>query len=158
MHAAMAPTQVPAIAQIIQLAVAPVFLLVGIGGLLNVMAGRLARIVDRVRALEEDVLTADEARRRDEIGELAILARRMTLCHWAIALCTFSAMLVCVMVIVLFLASIGAMNFAVPVASLFIAVMAALTVGLLMFLVEINISLRVIRVRKEYVRAARKLR
>jgi hypothetical protein len=153
----MAASDVPAIVQIIQLAIAPVFLLVGIGGLLNVMAGRLARIVDRVRALELDVLTADEARRRDEIGELAILARRLTVCHWAIALCTFSAMLVCVMVMVLFLASIGAMNFAVPVASLFIAVMAALTIGLILFLVEINISLHVVRVRKEYVRAAREL-
>jgi hypothetical protein len=66
-------------------------------------------------------------------------------------------MLVCVMVIVLFLASVGAMNFALPVVSLFIAVMAALTIGLLLFLVEINISLRVIRVRKEYIRAAREL-
>jgi hypothetical protein len=154
----MAAPDVPAIAQIIQLAIAPVFLLVGIGGLLNVMAGRLARVVDRVRALELDVLTADEARRRDEIGELAILARRMTVCHWAIALCTLSAMLVCVMVIVLFLASVGAMNFAVPVASLFIAVMSALTIGLALFLVEINISLRVVRVRKEYLRAAQELR
>jgi hypothetical protein len=152
-----AASDVPAIVQIIQLAIAPVFLLVGIGGLLNVMAGRLARIVDRVRALELDVLTADEGRRRDEIGELAILARRLTVCHWAIALCTLSAMLVCVMVMVLFLASVGAVNFAVPVASLFIAVMAALTIGLILFLVEINISLRVVRVRKEYVRAARDL-
>lgn len=152
-----AAPHVPEIAQIIQLAIAPVFLLVGIGGLLNVMAGRLARIIDRVRALELDVLVADEARRRDEIGELAVLARRMVICHWAIALCTVSAMLVCVMVIVLFLASIGAMNFAVPVALLFIAVMSALTLGLSLFLWEINISIRVVRVREEYVRAARSI-
>jgi hypothetical protein len=153
----MAAPQVPEIAQIIQLAIAPVFLLVGIGGLLNVMSGRLARIVDRVRMLELDVLVADEQRRRDEIGELAVLAKRMTICHWAIGLSTLSAMLVCVMVIVLFLSSVGAMKFAAPVAWLFIAVMLALTAGLVLFLAEINISLRVVRVRKEYLRAAREL-
>jgi hypothetical protein len=153
----MAATDVPEIAQIIQLAIAPVFLLVAIGGLLNVMTGRLARIIDRVRMLETDVLTADEQRRRDDIGELAILSRRMKVCNWAIALCTLSAMLVCVMVMVLFLASIGALNFATPVALLFIVVMGALTIGLGLFLVEINISTRVVRVRKEYLRAARGL-
>jgi hypothetical protein len=153
----MAASDVPEIAQIIQLAIAPVFLLVGIGGLLNVMSGRLSRIVDRVRMLELDVLTADEARRRDEIGELAILARRLTICHWAIALCTSVRHAGLRDGDRPVLASVGAMNFALPVVSLFIAVMAALTIGLLLFLVEINISLRVIRVRKEYIRAAREL-
>lgn len=140
-----------AVGRIIQLAVAPVFLLVGISGLLNVMSGRLARIVDRVRALETDVLVAEAQRRRDEIGELAILSRRLAICHWAIAMCTFSAILVCLTVILLFLASFATMNYAVPVASLFIAVMAALTVGLTLFFVEISISTRVVRVRDEYV-------
>ncbi len=147
---------VSSIAQIIQLAIAPVFLLVGIGSLLNVMTGRLARIVDRVRVLEEDVLTADEQRRRDEIGELSILSRRLNVCQWAIAMCTISAVLVCVMVIVLFVASTGMMDFAIPVAWLFIAIMAALTLGLLLFFLEVTISTRVVRVREEYVRAARR--
>lgn len=147
----MGADDIGAIGRIIQLAVAPVFLLVGIGGLLNVMSGRLARIVDRVRALETDVLVAEAARRRDDIGELAILARRLTICHWAIAMCTLSAILVCVTVMVLFLASFATMSYAVPVASLFIAVMAALTVGLTLFFVEISISTRVVRVRDEYI-------
>ncbi|HEX8401475.1 MAG TPA: DUF2721 domain-containing protein [Allosphingosinicella sp.] len=154
----MAPTHLSQIAQTIQLAITPVFLLVGISGLLNVITTRLARIVDRVRALEDDVLVADEPRRRDEIGELAVLARRMMICQWAIASCTVSAMLVCVMVIVLFVASIGALDFAMPVTLLFIAVMAALTSGLSLFFWEVNISIRVVRVREEYVRAGRQSR
>lgn len=151
----MGADDIGAVARIIQLAVAPVFLLVGIGGLLNVMSGRLGRIVDRVRALELDVLVADEARRRDEIGELAVLARRMTICHWAIAMCTISAILVCIMVIVLFFASFAAMSYGLPVALLFIAVMVALTIGLGLFFVEVSISTRVVRVREEYVRQGR---
>jgi hypothetical protein len=150
----MGADDVSAVARIIQLAVTPVFLLVGIGGLLNVMSGRLARIVDRVRALETDLLTADEQRRRDEIGELAILSRRLKICHWAIAMCTVSAILVCLMVVLLFFASFSTMNYGVPVALLFIAVMTALTIGLGLFFVEISISTRVVRVREEYVRQA----
>jgi hypothetical protein len=150
----MGADDVSAVARIIQLAVTPVFLLVGIGGLLNVMSGRLARIVDRVRALETDLLTADEQRRRDELGELAILSRRLKICHWAIAMCTVSAILVCLMVVLLFFASFSTMNYGVPVALLFIAVMTALTIGLGLFFVEISISTRVVRVREEYVRQA----
>lgn len=151
----MGADDIGAVARIIQLAITPVFLLVGIGGLLNVMSGRLGRIVDRVRALEEDVLTADEVRRRDEIGELAILSRRIQICHWAIAMCTVSAILVCLMVILLFFASFATMDYGIPVALLFIAVMTALTIGLGLFFVEISISTRVVRVREEYVRQGR---
>lgn len=151
----MGADDIGAVARIIQLAVTPVFLLVGIGGLLNVISARLARIVDRVRALENDVLTAEEERRRDEIEELAILARRLKICHWAIAMCTVSAILVCLVVIVLFLASFATMSYAVPVALLFIAVMTALTIGVGLFFVEVTISTRVVRVREEYVRQGR---
>lgn len=146
---------VATIAEIIQLAITPIFLLVAIGSLLNVMTGRLARIVDRVRKLEKDVLTADEQRRRDDVGELAMLSRRISISQWAIAMCIVSAVLVCVMVSLLFFGSMGATNFSQAVALLFIAVMAALTLGLLLFFLEVTISIRVVRVRDEYVRAGR---
>jgi hypothetical protein len=146
---------VATIAEIIQLSITPIFLLVGIGSLLNVMTGRLARIVDRVRRLEEDVLTADEQRRRDDVGELAVLSRRLSISQWAIAMCTISAVLVCIMVSLLFFGSMGRASFAYAVALLFIAVMAALTLGLVLFFLEVTISTRVVRVRDEYVRAGR---
>ena len=44
---------VPIIQHAVQLAIAPVFLLIGVAGLLGVMANRLARIVDRARDLEQ---------------------------------------------------------------------------------------------------------
>ncbi|SMF61483.1 DUF2721 domain-containing protein [Allosphingosinicella indica] len=152
----MYPADIDAIVRIIQLAIAPVFLLVGTASLLNVMVARLARIVDRVRSLERHLSEgcSDEERRR-ELGELAILSRRMTICQNAIAACTLSAVLVCVTVIVLFLASIMTLNFTVPVALLFIAVMIALTVGLLLFFVEVSISARAVRVREDYIREGR---
>ena len=146
------------IAQTIQLAVTPVFLLVAIGSLLNVFTGRLARIVDRVRMLEDDVLTAEEARRREEIGELSVLSRRMSLCQWAIAMCTLSAVLVCLMVMVLFAAATAALDFTWPVTVLFVMVTAALTLGLSLFFIEVSVATRTVQVREEYVKSARKRR
>jgi hypothetical protein len=138
------------IAHIIQLAIAPVFLLAGLGGILNVVASRLARVVDRVRTLERDVPTAEEELRIAELRELAILDRRMGLCHWSVALCTTSALLICLVVMILFVADLIALNFAVPVSLLFIAAMASVTVGLLLFLLEVTIATRFVRVNEKF--------
>jgi high-affinity Fe2+/Pb2+ permease len=145
------------IAHIIQLVIAPVFLLTAVSGLLNVVASRLARVVDRVRSLELDVPNADEAVRVQEIEELQILDRRIRLCHLSIGLCTASALLVCLVVILLFVVSLQAMNFAVPVSLLFIVAMLCLTAGLMLFLTEVTIATRSVRVSEQYVtRGARR--
>ncbi|MEO7343381.1 MAG: DUF2721 domain-containing protein, partial [Methylotenera sp.] len=81
---------VTSVAHVIQLAVAPVFLLTGVGAILAVLAGRLGRIVDRFRVLIErhDIHPPQVSR------ELHILALRATWVHWSITLCTISALLV----------------------------------------------------------------
>ena len=139
------------IAHTIQLAVAPVFLLAGIGGILNVVATRLARVVDRVRTLELDVPTAQEELRKRELRELRILDRRMRICHLSIGLCTASALLICLVVMILFVASLNAMDFTVPVSLLFIFAMLCLTAGLMLFLSEVTIATRWVRVNEDYV-------
>lgn len=139
------------VAGIIQLSVAPVFLLAGIAGILNVLASRLARIVDRARSLESDVPIAKEDVRQAELKELVILDRRMSMCHWAIGLCTFAALLVCVVVVVLFVAVLSELQFAVPVSLLFIGAMLSVTLGLLLFLGEVTIATRWVRVSERYV-------
>jgi hypothetical protein len=146
------------IAHIIQLAVAPVFLLAGIGSLLNVLAGRLARIVDSARRIESSVPTASESERVAHIERLEILERRMTICHWAIALCTTAALLICLVVMILFIADLVAIRFSVPVSLLFIGAMASLTLGLLLFLAEVTIATRSVHVSEEYVARRRPLR
>ena len=140
-----------AIAHTVQMAVAPVFLFAGIGGILNVVAMRLSRVVDRVRRLEADIPAADEATRAAEISELAKLDRRIRICNWSIALCTASALLICLVVVVLFVSNLGPMDFAIPVSLLFIAAMIALIGGLVLFLAEVTIATRMVRVSEEYV-------
>ena len=135
------------IAHNIQLAVAPVFLLTGIGSLLNVLAARLARITDRARRLETDIGGYPSDRRRLAIGELATLDRRMAASHWAIALCTCSALLVCIVVAILFVGEVATLRGTYAVPALFVAAMALLIAGLVLFLFEIQIALRSVRVR-----------
>ena len=86
----------------IQLAITPVFLLTGIAGLLMVMANRLARIVDRARALELEWTALSEQALGDANGEIPILERRRNLASWSINCCTGAALLLCVVIATLF--------------------------------------------------------
>src|SRR3982751_514039 len=94
-----APTSVATVAQVIQLAVAPVFLLAGIGAFLNVCAGRLSRIVDRARDIEPLLLNSRGAEHDRWLGEIRTLDRRMALVSQAIFLSVLAAVLICAVVV-----------------------------------------------------------
>jgi hypothetical protein len=128
-------------------AVAPVFLLTAIGGILNVLAHRLSRVVDRARHLEGQIGSYPADRRRLAIDDLAVLARRMAAANWAIALCTMSALLVCLVVVLLFAEQLVKNQLDEAIAWVFIAATLILTGGLLLFLWEIQLALRSVRVR-----------
>ena len=137
--------QVSSVAHVIQLAVAPVFLLAGVGSLLGVLTSRLARVVDRFHALEQSLVEefSPESMARTQATKVS-LARRARLIHWAITLCTVCDLLVCLVIAALF---IGAeLQVALPstIAGLFIAAMLALIAGLVCFLREIALSTSVI--------------
>jgi len=140
-----AEVSVTTVAHVIQLAVAPVFLLTGIGTILNVMTNRLSRIIDRFRVLERTAATAGQVRlSQDEVmthqDEMKILAQRERVIYWAISLCTTSALLVCVVIATLFVGSVMGVQLTSLIALLFIAAMLALIGGLLILLREISIA------------------
>ena len=139
-------TGVTQIAQIIQLAVAPVFLLAGIGAFLNVCAGRLSRIVDRARAIEPLILGSRGAEHDRLLAEIRALDRRMGLVSWAIFMSVLSALLVCALIVLLFAASLLRAHFATAVALLFIASMFAIGAGFAIFLVETRLGSRSVRI------------
>lgn len=145
------------IAHIIQLSVAPVFLLAGIGSILNVMASRLGRVVDRARGIERDLEAADAGsdlqRLRRAQAELRTLDRRIQLAHGALSLCGGSAVFICLLVGLLFLADLMKFGIGRPVAVLFVLAMALVTAGLMLFLGEIYVAMRSVRVRTELLRA-----
>jgi len=139
------------IAQIIQLSIAPVFLIAGIGTLLNVLTARLARVVDRGRMIEQDLDApiGSGIHTHRHLAELRVLDKRMTWIHNAISLSTFAILLVCLLIVTLFSVELIAIDLSRIVALLFIATMASLIGGLISFLVEISYARKSLRVRAE---------
>lgn len=129
-----------AIAHVIQLSVAPVFLLTAVGTMLSVMTNRLARIIDRARYHEGKLETASAEMVPELHAYLRVLARRADLIGQAIFLCTATAVLVCTVIAMLFLGDYLRYDISLPVAVLFILAMMLMVVGLISFLREIFIA------------------
>ena len=137
---------IKALASVIQLAVAPVFLLAGIAGLLNVLSSRLARIVDRARVIERRIPHAKSEKQRALLhAETSTLWTRVALIHWAIRLCVSSALIVCVVIVALFVGDFVAFNIAALIAVLFVAAMLLIIIGLVFLLREISVATRNMR-------------
>ncbi len=137
------------IAQAIQLAIAPVFMLAGIGALLNVLAARLSRVVDRARQLEALHPRSTGPEHDRHVWELRLLDRRMTLINRGLALAVSSAVMICIVVALMFFAGLVRTHLGVFVALAFILAMAMLTASLITFLIEVRLSLEAIHIRAE---------
>ena len=127
----------------IQQAVAPVFLLAGIGAILNVLATRLARIVDRSRELHarRENVKAETLLQID--WELGILAKRGRVVHRAIGFATVAALFVCLVIAILFISAVADWHSGMVVAALFVLAMVSLITALAGFLREIQLATRV---------------
>jgi hypothetical protein len=131
---------------IIQLSVAPVFLLAGVGALVNAMSTRLGRAVDRARVLEGELPGADarhSERIHDELRWISVRARLVTR---AIALAVLCALLVTVLLIAAFIDAFVTPDLSFLLASIFVAALAAFSASLLMFLREILIASASLRI------------
>ena len=122
------------IVHLIQSAVAPVFLLSGVGVTLGVLTNRLARVIDRARFLETQAVT-DSTR-----SSLRVLARRAHYINIAIALCTVSALLVSLVVMTLFASAFVSVDLSIAIALLFVLAMICLTGAFGVFLLEVRMS------------------
>jgi hypothetical protein len=138
--------QIAVIGEVVRLAVAPVFLLSGVGVVLTMLTSRLARVVDRARNLEHGESGTIEADLQDLHARLQTLALRARLLGSAIALCTVCALLVSTVVVSLFLGALLDLNLAFLIAGLFIVAMLSIIGGLLLFLREIFVATRTLRI------------
>jgi hypothetical protein len=128
------------IAHAIQLAIAPVFLLTGIAGLLGVMATRLARVIDRARSFEERWRSLDVTARAAARLEINNLERRRRVCSWSINFCTAAALLVCLVIVTLFVEEFFSKNLKWLAGALFVLAMVAVICGLSCFLREVYLA------------------
>ncbi|MBX3593372.1 DUF2721 domain-containing protein [Sphingomonas sp.] len=137
------------VAATIQVAIAPVFLLAGIAGMLNVLVGRMARVVDRARTIEKLHPVSTGAEHDRHVWELRLIDQRLSVINTAIWLCVASAIAICLVVALLFGAELVHLDIGAVVAVAFIASMLMLTSGLIAFLYEVRLSLRAVHVREE---------
>ena len=144
----------PVIAHAIQLAIAPVFLLTGIAGLLGVMANRLSRVVDRARYLEQTWDKLDDAEQTSALAEINDLERRRLFASWSINLCTTAALIVCLVIVTLFVEEFFSKNLRWIAGSLFVCAMFALIGGLFSFLREVYLATTVVRIDTERFKAS----
>ncbi|OHD03498.1 MAG: hypothetical protein A3H25_08305 [Sphingomonadales bacterium RIFCSPLOWO2_12_FULL_63_15] len=141
--------QVSLVAQTIQLALAPVFLLAGIGAFLNVCVSRLARIIDRARSVEALILTTRGKEHDRLVGEIRVLDRRMSVVNSAIFLSVASACAVCLVVILLFAGNLLDAHLGTPIAVLFSLSMLLQAGGFATFILEIRLGSKIIHIRNE---------
>jgi hypothetical protein len=131
------------VGQAIEAAVAPVFLIVGIAGLLNMLSGRLGRVIDRTRAVRAEIRQgSDDGERARLQVEMKLLRRRIELANWSIRACVSSAFVVCVLVVALFVNDFVAVELGGLVAALFIVAMVLIIAGLLLILIEVTLASR----------------
>lgn len=138
-------TELSTVSYVIQLAVAPAFLLTGIGATLSVFTVRLARVVDRYRILIER-----NNQTTKHIQEIHMLAKRAVWVHWAITLCSLSALLLATVIVALFVCYESRRDPSHIVSPLFIMAMISFILALISFLREISLSTHTIALPEEF--------
>jgi hypothetical protein len=138
---------VPEISAVIQLAVAPVFLLTAIGTLIAALNIRLGRAVDRRRELEELLPRMNSVEAPSAQDELQTIARRIRLIYFSILFAVVSGLFVCLLIAGAFLGAFVRVNISYTIGSLFVFAMFALIVCLLLFLREIFLAVSTPRYR-----------
>lgn len=137
------------IAQTIQLSVAPVFLLVATGALLNVVTGRLARVVDRSRNLIARWAETDGVEHDRLVEELRAADRRMDIINNSILSAVSCGITVCALVVLLFVQELLRLDLGMAVSAVFALAMLLLLGSLLLFLIEVRLAIRTIHVPTE---------
>ena len=137
------------VSHIIELAIAPVFLLTGVGTKLTVLTNRLARIIDRSRVLEDRMARSGGDDPVDHV-EINVLYKRGHLINRAIALSTACGLLVCLVIATLFIGDALNLGFGKFIALLFVLAMLSLIGSFYYFMREIFIATATLTMRRRH--------
>lgn len=135
---------------VLQTALTPAFLLVALGQMLNLFSGRLTRIVDRTRALEERYPASSGAEHDRIVTELRVLEKRLVTVGRAILLGVLAAIVVALMIALLFFSGLFGASSGLVIIIAFLIALALLTGSLLSFAYEVHLATELIHVREEY--------
>jgi hypothetical protein len=136
----MHPENVIDVTRLVQLAIAPVFLLTAVGTIIGVLSNRLGRVVDRSRALEDRLRQLAPEGQKAVREELNVLARRVRLVYASITLSVVCALFVGLLIAVAFVDAFVALDLSKFIGLLFIGAMLAFILALMVFLREIFLA------------------
>lgn len=136
----MNPDNVTDVARLIQLAVAPVFLLTAVGTIIGVLSIRLGRVVDRSRLLEDRLRQLQPEGQKAARAELELLSRRVRLVYGSMVLAVVCALFVGLLIAVAFVDAFIVIDMSKFIGLLFIAAMLAFILSLMVFLREIFLA------------------
>ena len=145
------------IAQTIQLALAPVFVLVAIGNLLNLLSSRLGRVVDRSRGLQDRHMATKGPDHDMVVLEIRAIDRRISLITRAIRLLVISGLAIGTTVAVLFLEEIAKLDLQLVAAGFFLVAIALLMWALVHVLRESQVAAAQLRIPRDYLELDREL-
>ena len=136
----MNPDNVIDVTRLIQLAVAPVFLLTAVGTIIGVLTTRLGRAVDRSRMLEDRLRQLSPEGQAGVRAELEVLGRRVRLVYGSMVLAVVCALFVGLLIATAFLDAFIAVDMSKFIGLLFIGAMLSFIVALMVFLREIFLA------------------
>ena len=138
------------IAQTIQLALAPVFVLVAIGNILNLLSSRLGRVVDRSRHLQERHMSTEGQDHNEVVAEIRMIDGRIKLITRAVRLMVISGLFIGTTVAVLFLEELVQLSLQRVAAGTFMTAIGLLMWALVLFLRETQIAAQQLRIPRMY--------
>ena len=138
------------IAQTIQLALAPVFVLVAIGNILNLLSSRLGRVVDRSRHLQERHMSTEGQDHNEVVAEIRMIDGRIKLITRAVRLMVISGLFIGTTVAVLFLEELVQFSLQRVAAGTFMTAIGLLMWALILFLRETQIAAQQLRIPRMY--------
>ena len=139
------------IGHVIQLSIAPVFLLTGVATKLTVLMNRLARIIDRTRVLKEQLRKGPDPECNEELG---VLFRRWRLINYALSSSTACGFLICLVIASLFLLDTADLPIDKYIAGMFVLAMVALIASFIFLLREVLLSFHYMRIHLHDTRAS----
>lgn len=146
----MFPISDSTIVQTIQLALTPVFVLVAIGNILNILSARLGRVVDRARTLQERHNETEGAAHDIVVLEIRLVDKRINIITTAIRFMVLSALCIGTTVAVLFLQGLAGFDMHGIAAVIFLASIVLLLVALVLFLRETQVAKEALSIPRDY--------
>ena len=145
----MAATKLSELIPVLQIAVGPVILISGVGLLLLSLTNRFGRAVDRSRQLSREIRESGATDRLELTRQVDILFRRAELIQLAIILAATSMLFAAVLIITLFFTALFQWELAIPVSLLFICCLASLIASIVMFIMDIRLSLKALKLERD---------